>query len=178
MFTFLPFDTLCILEFIQYLKAFFIRTSKNLMRLSAFFEGLQLQNVLIMFLFPRKHSYLLTAKITPDVNKSNFYMVRKSYCGWFSTCLMQLLVSGYGLNNINSFGKFFLQEIAIIVILIFCWTSQPKNVLNLLLFIINFQPRYSWNVLIKKCVRELMKSINTLISNLIKCDLARVRKSC
>ena len=40
-----------------------------------FFEGLQPHNVIAMFLFSMKHLYLLTAKITPDVNKSNFYMV-------------------------------------------------------------------------------------------------------
>ena len=37
--------------------------------------GLQPQNVLIMFLFPMEHSYLLTAGITTDVNKSNLYIV-------------------------------------------------------------------------------------------------------
>ena len=35
-----------------------------------FLEGLQLQNVLIMFLFSMKHSYLATAKTTQDVNNS------------------------------------------------------------------------------------------------------------
>ena len=39
--------------------------------MSVFFsEGLQLHNVLIMFLFSMKHSYLLTTKITPDFNNS------------------------------------------------------------------------------------------------------------
>ena len=33
-----------------------------------FFEGFQFQNVLILFLFSVKHSYLLTAKIALDVN--------------------------------------------------------------------------------------------------------------
>ena len=33
-----------------------------------FLEGLQSQNVLNMFLFSMKHSYLLTAKITQGVN--------------------------------------------------------------------------------------------------------------
>ena len=47
---------------------FFIKTSKVLMRLNVvFLEGLQAQNVLIMFLFSMKHSYLLTAKTTQDV---------------------------------------------------------------------------------------------------------------
>ena len=40
-----------------------------------FLEGLQSQNVVVMFLFSMKHLNLLTAKVTPDVNKSNFYMV-------------------------------------------------------------------------------------------------------
>ena len=31
-------------------------------------EGLQQQNVLIMFLFSKKYLYLLTAKITHDLN--------------------------------------------------------------------------------------------------------------
>ena len=47
----------------------FIRTSK--ISLSLFlFEGLQPQNVRIMFLFSMKNSYLLTTKITPDPNNS------------------------------------------------------------------------------------------------------------
>ena len=45
-----------------------------------FFEGFKRQNVFIMFSFFMKHSYQLAAKIAPDVNKSNFYMVLKSYC--------------------------------------------------------------------------------------------------
>ena len=49
---------------------------------------------------------------------------------------------------------------------------------NLVLFIINFQPRYYCKGLIEKCMGRLMKSINTLITNLIKRDLARVKKSC
>ena len=51
------------------------------MRLNALFEGFQPQN---MFLFSMKYSYLLMAKITPDVNKCNFSMMWKSYCRWFS----------------------------------------------------------------------------------------------
>ena len=35
-----------------------------------FFEGFQPQNVVILFLFFIKHSYLLGVKITPDVNNS------------------------------------------------------------------------------------------------------------
>ena len=62
---YLPFDILRILEFIQCLSAFFIRTSTILMRLKAFFL-----KVLITFLFFMKHSYLLTAKTFPNVNNS------------------------------------------------------------------------------------------------------------
>ena len=40
-----------------------------------FLEGLQSQNILVMFLFSMKHLNVLTAKVIPDVNKSNFYMV-------------------------------------------------------------------------------------------------------
>ena len=55
-------------KFWQYHHAFFIRTSKTSIMLNVrFYEGLQLQNV-IMFLFSIKHSYLLTVKTTPDVN--------------------------------------------------------------------------------------------------------------
>ena len=50
----------------------FIRNSKILMRLNAFFEGLQSENIPIMLLFFIKHLYLLTAEITPDANKSFF----------------------------------------------------------------------------------------------------------
>ena len=39
-----------------------------------FFFVLQLQNVLIMFLFFMKHSYLLTAKTTQDVNNSSLFL--------------------------------------------------------------------------------------------------------
>ena len=46
LFIFLPFDILCILKFIQYLYAFFIRTSIILMRLNdVFCKGLQPENV-------------------------------------------------------------------------------------------------------------------------------------
>ena len=66
------------------------------MRLNVvFLEGLQAQNVLIMFLFSMKHSYLLTAKTTQDVN---FYMVWKGYCKQLPAYQKQLLVSDYGLN--------------------------------------------------------------------------------
>ena len=46
----------------------FFKTSKILIRLNmVFLESLQPQNVLIMFLFTIKHSYLLTANTPPDV---------------------------------------------------------------------------------------------------------------
>ena len=67
LFTFLPFDILCILKFIQYLYAFFISASKIFMRLSVVFcEGVQPQS--LIFLFSVKQ-YLLTAKTT-DINNS------------------------------------------------------------------------------------------------------------
>ena len=42
------------------------------MRLKDAFEDLQPQNVLTMFLFSKKHSYVLTVKITPVFN--NFFL--------------------------------------------------------------------------------------------------------
>ena len=39
-----------------------------------FLEGLQPQNVLIMFLFSMKHSYLLTVKTTQVVNNSLVFL--------------------------------------------------------------------------------------------------------
>ena len=45
---------------------------------------------------------------------------------------------------------------------------MPEDVLNFLLFIIN--------LLSKKCMAELMKSINTSFTNLIRRDLACERK--
>ena len=51
------------------------------MRLLFFLEGLQPQNILNMFLFSMKHSYLLTAKTTQDVN--NFF--------WFLNEMKELL---------------------------------------------------------------------------------------
>ena len=51
---------------------FFIKTSFDEAKCFLFcFEGLQLQNVLlILFLFSMEHSYLLTTKITHDINSS------------------------------------------------------------------------------------------------------------
>ena len=51
----------------------FYKTNKILMKLSVFFlffEGLQSQNLIIMFLFSMKYLYLLTTKTTPGVNNS------------------------------------------------------------------------------------------------------------
>ena len=132
MFTFLPFDTLCILEFIQCLWAFFIRTSKNLMRLNAFFKVYSHKMFWFYsyFLF-RKHSYLLTAKITLNVNKSNFYMVWKSYYYYYYVilCMLDPTFVVWLWPQLNwcsmymsrhSFVSKCLQKISIIVILIFC----------------------------------------------------------
>ena len=46
-----------------------------------FVKGLQPQNVLIMFLFSMKHSYLLTAKITPDVINLIFTWCERASAG-------------------------------------------------------------------------------------------------
>ena len=40
-----------------------------------FLKELQPQNVLIVILFSKKTFVLVNGKITPDVNKSDFYMV-------------------------------------------------------------------------------------------------------
>ena len=48
----------------------FLRTTKVLMRLNVLsFGRFKSQNVLIAILFSMKHSYLLPAKITPDVGE-------------------------------------------------------------------------------------------------------------
>ena len=44
------------------------------MRLNVAYEDLQPQNVLIMFLFFRKHPYVLTGKITPRVNNFTWFL--------------------------------------------------------------------------------------------------------
>ena len=64
-------------------RRFFIRTSKIMIRQNLFiysfiFLKVFFEHILIMFLISMKRSYLLTAKITPDLN--NFYMVWKSCC--------------------------------------------------------------------------------------------------
>ena len=68
----------------------------------------------------------------------------------------------------HSFGSELLQEISIIVILIFCLNLISSCLLSILDLV----------TIEKKCMGELTKSINTLIINLIKCDLARVKKRC
>ena len=40
----------------------------------SFFEGLEPQNILIIYLFSMKHSYFLTSKITPDLNNSLLFL--------------------------------------------------------------------------------------------------------
>ena len=144
---------------------FIIKTSKVLVRLNAFFfEGLQPQNVpLIVFLFSKKYSYLLVAKITPDVNNSlYFYMVERATIGnslhvkqkcslnWIDVvCICHaILLEVNFTRNIN----FCVRNINFCV-----WIAQHHNVLNLLF---NFQSRYSWKILIKKFMVELMKALN------------------
>ena len=56
------------LEVHPVLLSFSIRTSESFDEAKAFFRiGLQPQNFPLMFLFSINHSYLLTAKITPEV---------------------------------------------------------------------------------------------------------------
>ena len=56
--------------------SFIIRASKILMRLNAFFEGFQWQNVLTMYVLIFHETFVpVNGKKTPNVNKSNFYMV-------------------------------------------------------------------------------------------------------
>ena len=121
------------------------------MRLNVvFLEGLQPQNVLIMFLFPIKHSYLLTAKITQDVNNSLWFLHGMIMA---STRLVQY---------VYVFCKQNLQEISIIVILIFCLnslTEYPK------LALIYYQ---FWVSLLLKRLFLLKKFILKLITNLFK----------
>ena len=121
------------------------------MRLNVvFLEGLQPQNVLIMFLFSIKHSYLLTAKITQDVNNSLWFLHGMIMA---STRLVQY---------VYVFCKQNLQEISIIVILIFCLnslTEYPK------LALIYYQ---FWVSLLLKRLFLLKKFILKLITNLFK----------
>ena len=53
---------------------FFIRTSKTLMGLNAFFYGFQPQNVVVMFMSLIKYSYMLTVKTTSDANNSHYFL--------------------------------------------------------------------------------------------------------
>ena len=68
-FLFLIIDILRILMFIQCLYAFFIKTSKILIRFNIFLR-FSTSKCSYYVLFSMKHSYLLTAKISPDVNNS------------------------------------------------------------------------------------------------------------
>ena len=124
------------------------------MRLNVvFLEGLQPQNVLIMFLFSIKHSYLLTAKITQDVNNSLWFLHGMIMA---STRLVQYVYVT------SLFCKQNLQEISIIVILIFCLNSLtecPK------LALIYYQ---FWVSLLLKRLFLLKKFILKLITNLFK----------
>ena len=90
--------------------------------------------------------------------------------------LDQLLAIDHGLSLIEEacnmsrhyFVSKFLQEMSIIIILLSCLSFHDSNLLNWLLFIIN--------LLSKKCMIELMKSINNSFTNVIRHDLVRVRK--
>ena len=62
----LVFDNLRVLKFIQCLCAFFIKTSKVLMRFNVLFQDFQSQNVLLS----KKHSYPSTVNIIPEANNS------------------------------------------------------------------------------------------------------------
>ena len=53
-----------------------------MMRLNVFFKGLQPENVLTMFLFFMKHSYLLTAKITSDLINLSFTWCERAFVGY------------------------------------------------------------------------------------------------
>ena len=52
-------------------------------------EGLQPQNVLIMFLLSMKHSYLLTAKTTQDVNNSFWLIHGMKELLWAILCMSE-----------------------------------------------------------------------------------------
>ena len=89
---------------------------------------------------------------------------------------MQLLAFDHAFNLIDEacnmsrhdFVSKFLQEIPIVIVLLYCLSFHASKS-SLLLFIISLS---------KKCMMELRKSINTLFTNLIRHDLARVRKTC
>ena len=97
---------------------------------------------IIMFLFSMKHAYLFTTQITPDVN--NFLL----FFSLMLTCILSVTFSvllwpqlnWYGMYMLrHSFASTFLQEILIIVILIFCLNLPASKCLN-------FHPHYSWKV--------------------------------
>ena len=77
---YLPFYLLIFCVSWSWSNVSMLSSSKTLMRLDVlFFEGLKPQNFFIVLLFSMKLSYLLTAKINPDVIiLSNFYKPCKS----------------------------------------------------------------------------------------------------
>ena len=128
----------------------------------SFLKELQPQNFLIMFLFSMKHLYLLTAKLFLTLINLIFTWCERATVGeslrvwrniWCliiaSTKLMYYLCHDI-LLEINFYKKHQSKSFQFSI-----WTSQPQNVLNLLLFIINFPSRYHWKVLIKKFINEM-----------------------
>ena len=120
-------------------------------------ECLQSQNILIMFLFSVKHAYLLTTEITPVINHSPKF--------FFSMiiCILDLPFGVWLWPQLNwcsmlshSFVSKFLQEISIIVILIFCLNFPSSKYPSFALIYYQFSAS-----VMKKCMTELMKSINT-----------------
>ena len=94
----------------------FLRASKNLMRPNAFFESLQPQNVLMMFLFSMKHLQKLIFTLCERATIADSLHVWRNF--W---CLLRLELNWCSMYmSRHSFGGKFLQEISVIVILIFC----------------------------------------------------------
>ena len=63
------------------------------MRLNVvFLEGLQQQNVLIMFLFSIKHSHFLTAKTTQDVNNFIRFLHGMKELLWTILCMSETAI--------------------------------------------------------------------------------------
>ena len=108
---------------------FFIKTSKILIRLNVVFEDLQLQNVVIRFLLSIKHLYMLQWKLLlistwyeKKVTVDNSLHIR-SNCWCLIMAPTKLMQYVY---MIPFFAKWNLQEISIIIILIFCLNSPTK----------------------------------------------------
>ena len=155
----------CVFWSLSRASMFFYKSSKISMTFNVLVsEDLLPQNVLIMFLFFMKHSYLLTAKTTQNVNIFyDVYMVWKSYCRQFcmseatfcvclwpqlSWCSMYML-RNYFVSNISKKYKSFLVQFSV-------WAPQ-WNDLNLLLFITKFHvSTLEKIVLIKKVYSELI----------------------